>query len=275
MKQPLTDILRLLGGIVIIVTFWVAVTVLIGGLAGPDVLTADGMGGTPVGALLLFLSLSGLGIGAVIAARVTHGWSFADLFGPPGSIERFAPRALAVSGGLGLVAVLMTVVVSPVEQQLPLSLWVTYLPMAFVALLIQTLAEELAFRAYVLKALSHMGVAPTVVIGATSALFALLHFDPEATLSGHIFRFLIFFAIAATAADLTLRSGSIVSAWMIHLTNNIAAALFVAPEGHLSGFSLWLTPVSAVTDIPPGAAMLEIGRILLVWVLIRWGMPRG
>jgi uncharacterized protein len=274
MKQPLKEIMRVLGGLVIIVTFWVAVTVLIGGLAGPDVLNAGGMGGTPLGALVLFLSISGLGIGTVIAARVTHGWSFLDLFGPLGAIIWLAPRALAVAGGFAAVAVVLTLNLDESSRQMSVALWLSYLPIALMVLLIQTLAEELAFRAYALKALRYLGLAPTVVIVATSAVFALLHFNPEATATGHIFGFLIIFTIAATAADLTLRSGSLVSAWMIHFVNNVAAALFVAPEGYLSGFSLWVTPITTMTDIPVSAALMEIGRTLLIWHLIRRGIPK-
>lgn len=94
---------------------------------------------------------------------------------------------------------------------------------AIAATVVAPLCEEVAFRGHLARAF-HTRHRPAFAIGASAAVFALLHLDP--------IRGPALLALGALYGWLAYRSGSIWPAVLAHATNNgIAAAFaFAAPE---------------------------------------------
>lgn len=104
-----------------------------------------------------------------------------------------------------------------------------YIPFVFLALIfipIQTSAEELFFRAYLLQSFG-LRIRNVWVLSAISGfVFMLPHFmNPEAKLNFWLMG-LYYFSIGAAMAYLTLRDGRLELALSMHAANNLFIALF-------------------------------------------------
>jgi membrane protease YdiL (CAAX protease family) len=94
---------------------------------------------------------------------------------------------------------------------------------AIAAVIVAPLCEEVAFRGHLARAF-HSRHRPAFAIGASAAVFALLHLDP--------IRAPALLALGSVYGWLAYRSGSIWPAVLAHATNNgiAAACAFAAPE---------------------------------------------
>ncbi|MEL6793868.1 MAG: CPBP family glutamic-type intramembrane protease, partial [Pseudomonadota bacterium] len=88
----------------------------------------------------------------------------------------------AVAVGFGALGVAFGVLTSPVERSaLGLGAWLALLPVALILLLIQTGAEEVLFRGYLLQQLAARFRGHWIAWGLVpSLLFGALHFNPTA-----------------------------------------------------------------------------------------------
>lgn len=121
------------------------------------------------------------------------------------------------------------------------------------------ICEELLCRGTVLSFLRR-SLGPVMAVLASSLLFALMHGSP--------WRFLPQFAVGIVLAMLTLRSGSIIPAMLLHAGYN--AALW-AVELHQERVLL-LPGAQTVADLPP-LALLGAG-LLGVFATVGWGGSR-
>ncbi len=148
--------------------------------------------------------------------------------------------------------------------------WILILPIALIAIAIQTGAEELLFRGYLQQQLAARFASPVVWAVLPALIFGLLHFDP-ASAGGNVWLVVGSAALfGLMAADLTARSGSIGAAWGFHLANNMFALTVIATQGTLTGFALYLTPYD-ISDTEAIRALIpvDLGLMVLTWFLIR------
>lgn len=251
--RPSAHPLRLLAGVVLTVLLFVSFSQLWSrlhrALIGPEAWDrlADGLmrGETPAG-VLINLFLFGLLIAALaITLRVLHRRRLRALIGAPAlALRQFRQVTVAL---LVLVAVVMLVpgdASTAPQPNMPFGRWLLFLPLGVIGLVIQTGAEELAFRGYLQSQLAAWRRRPALWMGLPSAVFALLHYDPVMNGPNTWLVVAWAFGFGLAAADLTARSGTLGPAIALHLVNNVGAVLITAPSGNFDGLALYVYPFS-------------------------------
>ncbi|RMD93274.1 MAG: CPBP family intramembrane metalloprotease [Alphaproteobacteria bacterium] len=250
---------------------------LVAWVAGPQagaILSGMARGTTPLGALLLLASFLGMALGPVIAVRLLHGRRAGTLFGPVGRVVLdFVVAAVVVVIMSGLSVALWRQSFVP-EPGLPLDLWLRLLPLALLGVLIQTGAEELLFRGYLLQQLAVRFRRRIAWMVVPSLVFGALHYDPAAGDAA-----LLVVAAAALfgliAADLVAATGSLGAAWGFHFANNVFAILVLATKGTIPGLALWLTPYEARDIAALGPMVLhDLAAMAAAWLLVRLLLTR-
>jgi membrane protease YdiL (CAAX protease family) len=252
--RPSSEPLRLLLGmtltVLLFLSFAYLAAMLITDLAPQETLDDFGAaldtGTTPVG-VLANLYIFGLLVVALAAAlRTVHHRSLASLLGPwPEAIVQFRRVCLYLVGlHIALSLLLPGDPAFEARPNLAPGLWLTWLPLALPALLIQTGAEELAFRGYMQSQLAARFSHPLVWMLVPSLCFGILHHDP--VMQGGNTWLVVAWAVAfgIATADLTARAGTLGPAIAFHFINNIAAILLVAPQDSFDGLALYTYPFS-------------------------------
>lgn len=251
--RPSAHPARLLAGVVVTIILFMVLTsgfsAILQALVGPpawEALSPGLQSGTTPIAVLINLFVFGLLIMALaVALRVVHQRTLASLLGPLGPATRQFRRV-----AVALIILLLVIVFLPVGNamrpvpNMAFDLWVLFLPAGVLAVLLQTTAEELAFRGYLQSQLAARFRHPLIWMGVPSALFALLHLDPSA--HGDNTWLVVIWAgcFGLAAADLTARSGTLAPAIALHFVNNLNAILIAAPKGYFDGLALYVYPFS-------------------------------
>lgn len=267
---------RLIAGLALTAAIYVGV--IAGGFAALSGIFGRGQGGdrfamlagghTPASVVFLLFSFLAMAAGPLMSARWLHRRGAVTLIGPPGRRRRdFLCMALVILAAW-LVLFVASWAIRPPEANLAAATWLFWLPLALVGLLVQTGAEEVVFRGYMQQQLAARFRSPLVWMVLPSAMFGLLHLDPE--MHGGdawlIVAATAFFGVIA--ADLTARTGSLAAAWGLHFGNNVFAILVLSVEGQIDGLSLFSLA------LPPGAGLrtwlvVDIVGLAAVWVLCR------
>jgi len=192
---------------------------------------------TPRAMLVLLATFFFMGLGAVMAAAI-HRRGLASLIGPFRPACRSFSRTVLRVGAIFLVTgfIVSLFIAEDPTPHLPLTKWLSYLPLALPLLLVQTGAEELLFRGYLMQALA--------------ARFKS--------------------AIILVAADLTRITGNLGAAIGFHFTNNFFALFLVSVQGEMSGLSLYTAPFTmqdVETLIP--LILVDMATVLLAWAVLR------
>lgn len=221
-------------------------------------------------ALFLFL-IGGMGLGTIIAARICQNRAAGSLFGPRVATLRHFGVAASVSLAVMITLGLLTLpFIDLPKPNLNLKLWLLWLPVAVLALAVQTGSEELMFRGYLQSQLAARFRSPTVWLLLPALIFAVIHLQPG--LNGpHMMTILtVAFLFGILSADLTARTGNIGASWGFHFANNALIILFVSNDSTLAGLSLFRVD-SALTDLTAFSPLILIEFITLIaiWVLIR------
>lgn len=241
-----------------------------------EVRTALQAADTPGSMFVLLATFLFMGLGAVAAAGI-HRRGLASLIGPfRPACRQFSRTILGVAGIFLASGVVVSLFMSddPIPS-LPLTTWLGYLPLALPLLLVQTGAEELLFRGYLMQALAARFKSAIVWMGIPTILFGLAHYnaalDPKLTV----------LLICATglfglvAADLSRITGNLGAAIGFHFTNNFFALFLISIEGEMSGLSLYTAPFTmqdVETLIP--LIIIDMVTVVLAWsVLRRWLAP--
>jgi len=229
---------------------------------------------TPTATLLVLATFIGMALGPMLAAPMLHKRSMASLFGPRAVLLRHFAIAAVICALLNGVTALIPSGIVP-AQNLELALWASFLPLALVAVLVQTGAEEVLFRGYIQSQLAARFSSPFMWMIVPSALFAVLHFQPGVMGENAWIVVGAVFLFALCAADLTAKTGTIGAAWGFHFANNAVAILFLALDGPLSGLALYTVPMSSIpaADLRP---MLLSGMVVtaVIWLVIRLAVRR-
>ena len=251
--RPSAQPARLLAGVFLTIVLFLVLSsgfsTILQLLAGPQAWEALSpalqTGTTPVAVLINLFVFGLLVMALAVALRVAHRRSLASLLGPFGPATRHFKRV-----AVALIILLLVIVFLPTGNALrpvpnmPFGLWLLFLPVGVLAVLVQTTAEELAFRGYLQSQLAARFNHPVIWMALPSALFALLHLDPSA--HGDNTWLVVIWAgcFGLAAADLTARSGTLAPAIALHFVNNLNAILIAAPKGYFDGLALYVYPFS-------------------------------
>lgn len=284
-----TTLTRLIIGAVIVAVCWFAITVAVvfSGAYGWVVSGAEGALTFDEGPVLdrflttvggLFATLAtfgGIWLGVWVAMRFLHKEKLGKLFGNGGNISS--------SGFLnGCAAVLITSVLTELCYMLfipdvargpiGLGMWALFLlPVVFLAF-VQTSAEELLFRGYLMRGLAYRFRSPLVWAVLPTVLFTALHWNPAAVLNMNIGVAISIGAFAALLALLVYATGNLGAAMGAHFGNNIVGFVLISHDDALGGLALFRAPPLDYLAWTPAEtatiAGISIVSILLTWLLL-------
>jgi len=277
------QIWRTLVGIVLISAGYFAATfgIFIAGAAAlgtqPEALLS---GGTPAGAAVFFATFIGFHITLLIILPLLHKRRYRSLFGPlMGMNWRQFRYGLYVTAGLGLVyfasmgveqLILPEAKRPAISPATPLPTWVAWLIPALVLIFMQSLAEELVFRGYLLQQLRARFRSVWIWAILPSTLFGALHFD-AGTYGINAWFYVLNTAVMGTiACFITLRTGNLGAAAGLHFANN-AMMLLVGIQGDLDGFSLLAMAADPKSAYMTWSILFQTGLSTVVFVIWwRW-----
>lgn len=230
---------------------------------------------TPTTTLLVLATFVGMALGPLLAGRLLHRRRPASLFGPRARLLRHFALAAGICAVLNAATAIIPSTVMPVPN-IDLRMWLAFLPLALVAIAVQTGAEEVLFRGYIQSQLAARFASPLVWMVLPSALFAVLHYQPGAMGDNAAIVVVAVFVFALCAADLTAHTGTIGAAWGFHFANNAVAILFVALDGPLSGLALYTVPMGTIpaADLRP-MLLSGVAVTLAIWLVIRLTVRRA
>lgn len=223
--------------------------------------------------LLLLVSFGPLILGIWLAAVMVHRRDLSSLMGE-GWAEDFLRATLLLGllygGFLGLshMSGLRTL------PNMPLGAWLAILPLAIAATLIQTLAEEILFRGYLMQQLAARFTARWIWFAIPSLLFGAAHTEPDLYGNAWIYPVLAATLFGVIAADLTTRSGNLGHAWGLHFATNTLALTVIATGPAMTGLALRLSP-HQVQDLADAPWMLigDLSPLIIAWIVLRRRAP--
>ena len=245
--------------------YWRYGTILAGGLY-----VAMTSGHTPGGVLLLLYSFAGLGLGAFVTVRILHARRAGTLFGPArATIANASLVALPVIG-LALLMLPLLTRLPGVEPGAAIGTFAAFLLPALAGLVIQTGAEEVAFRGYLQQQLAARFRSPLLWMILPSAIFAAGHYSPEVYGDAAIWIVVWAGLFGCLAADLTARTGNLGAAIGFHFATNTAALLLFGMAGNIDGLALWTVSISfdAGSDVSVLLAS-DFLSMLVSWLIAR------
>ncbi len=259
----------------VIVLTWVAglfgaIAAVAGAEAAADLMRRMLAADAPTGTLLLLATFIGMAIAPMAAARLLHGRGPRTLWGPAARLGRDFAAGVAVVGLLyGASLLFWSSAFEPLPNLDP-GLWLRLLPLSLTLVLIQSGAEELIFRGYLLQQVAARLPWRVVYLGGPAVLFGALHFDPV-TMGDTAWLVAGSAAVfGLVAADLTRVSGSLGAAWGLHFANNAVALLFISTRDTITGLALYVTPYEAgdgAVTLP--LILADLAGLVLIWALLR------
>lgn len=225
---------------------------------------------TPEATLIMLATFVGMALAPMAAVRLVHRRPIATLFGKRSKVLRhFALAALVVLAVYSGSMLFWSSNFDPIVN-LPVDLWVRLLPFALLGVLIQTGAEELLFRSYLMQQLGARFTWRLVHMVLPAVLFGLLHYNPgiQGANAWAIVGLTAFFGLIA--ADLTAVTGNLGAAWGLHFANNVIALVILATQGAMSGLARFVTPYAA-SDIEMFRTMIlsNVIGLIVVWATLR------
>jgi len=239
---------------------------------------ADLVTGHRPGPMLILLGSFGIVTIAVFAAaHLVQRRAPLGLIGPlrPALLQFWRVMFLLAVFGLVLLILPPYDMGAPLLPNLPLGRWLLLLPLALIAILIQTSAEEILFRGYIQQALAARFPHPAVWLILPSALFALGHFVPAEAGANAGLIALWAGCFGILMADLTARAGTLGPAIAVHFFNNLVALLIFAVPESLNGLSLFILPFSSADTGPMRAWLaVDFAMMVLTWLVARIAIRR-
>ncbi len=245
----ITTLPRLIVGVILIVICWLLVTVVVifSGFYISDAYhtgfsSMGGFMGTRLGVLTSLLTFSGIWLGAWLAMRFVHKDRLRALFG--------AARRISWSGfAKGLIAVLITSLLSEIliyaiapqieRTQIAWGAWFLFLIPVLFLTFVQTSAEEILFRGYLLRGLAHRYASPLIWGVLPAALFTCLHWNAGAPLAMDAVIIVSIGSFAALLTVLVYATGNLGAGMGAHFGNNLGGFLLISHESALSSFALY------------------------------------
>lgn len=229
---------------------------------------------SPTAVLLILFTFVGMVLGVFLAAELLHGRWPGTLFGPRPRLLRHFILAVLSAGAVFALSFLLPGDVDP-QPGLERGIWLSFLPLALAAVLLQTGAEELVLRGYVQQQLAARFASPLIWMVLPSALFAIGHYDPAGMGANAWLVVAAAGLFGLCAADLTAKTGSLGAAWGFHFANNVLAILIVSLDGPLSGLALYVSGFGPEdVEVLRPLILRDMGVTVAAWAAIRVTVSR-
>lgn len=226
-----------------------------------------GMGRTPRDVILFLGSFVVMILAVVLATIWPAARPVASLIGPLPAAWGDFWRVLRGVIPLMALVFLSTLALDPtVRPYQPLMQILALLPLAILALLIQTSAEELVFRGYIMGQLAARFSHPLIWLVLPAILFGMLHYDPESYGAQAWIICLATGLFALIAGDVTARTGNLGAAIALHFANNFFAMVLIGETGRMDGVSLYTMPLDLTDGVMLAA---QFAFMLVLWLAAR------
>ena len=205
-------------------------------------------------------------IGVLLAVRVIHSRPFLTLITPHQFVDwkKFA-KSFGLFFGLVALVTLVDYLLNPstYEYRLKPEQFLVFAPIALILTPIQTTAEELLFRGYLLQTMALLTRNRAVLVLASGVLFMLPHLaNPEMTAGFWPMAF-YYFLVGGILTIITLRSNSLEMAMGIHAAINLFAVLIV----NYASSALETESIFYCTELDPVFTFISFAVIALVFYL--------
>lgn len=253
-------------GVVLIVLVWVIGSALFVAPIVVGVVAQD----TPFGLALILLSFVPMLLMPGLVNRWLHHRPAGALLGPSGRLDwKRIGLGAALWAALAGLTVIVEAVLYPGRYVLNAALGerLPFLLTGLVLIPIQTSAEEVLFRGYLLQAIGRLTRNPFVLSVINGVLFMLPHLpNPEA--ANHMLAAaLSWFIFGMLFALVTLRSGSLDYALGMHAANN----LFTFAVAGYAGGALPVAPIFITAELDAVYAFISLLAVAPVayWLFLR------
>lgn len=245
---------------------------------GPATSVAQRVATSPMTTLVILFSFGFLIVGTVASVSILHQRSAFSLLGDPFKAGKQFWNAIKAVLILNAALIFLppygesggTEVVDNLAPQT----WLLLLPLSLLGLIIQTSAEEIFFRGYLLQQLAARFSSPLIWMGGPAVLFALGHYNPSN--ETHALSIVLWAALFSLAAsDLVARTGNLGAAIGLHFVNNAFAILIVSYPGEMGGLSLFILSERPGDFAPTSTQILvEYAMLIVSWLAIRLAVRR-
>ncbi len=217
--------------------------------------------------VVLNLSFALLIVGVFITVRFVHGRPFRSIIT---TAKQLNWRRIGQGFGVWLLLVTLA---SAVEYLLTPDIYTVvfsarrFVPFALVVLLLtpmQTTAEELLFRGYLLQASGHLGRNFWLLALLNGILFMVPHLGNPEIAADAILLPLLYLSIGAFFAFITLRDNSAELAIGAHASNNLYSALFA----NYANSALQTESVFLVTELNAVYALISFWVMAVIFYLV-------
>ncbi|MEP7456854.1 type II CAAX endopeptidase family protein [Phyllobacterium sp. SB3] len=190
----------------------------------------------------VFISFPGIWIGIWLVMRFLHRQPLTKLFGIEGKIAwgDYARAFIATIVWLLIAEALMYLLFQDLERtERQRAAWFfSFIPLMAV-LFIQTSAEELLFRGYLMRGIASRFRSPWLWILIPSVSFIALHYSPDLSLASLFIVAIDITAFTTLAVVVTYATGNLGAALGCHMANNLFVGLVISHESELSGLALF------------------------------------
>ncbi|MBD3679887.1 MAG: CPBP family intramembrane metalloprotease [Rhodobacteraceae bacterium] len=232
---------------------------------------------TPRAMLVLLFHFVFFAAAPLIVARVLHGLGPIMVTGPLSPLVRDFLKCLR---NLVLLSVVMMLILVGGEGEAPIQHlefghWLVLLPFALLGVLIQTSAEEIAFRGYIQQQLAARFRSPLMWMVMPSVLFGMGHYAQVGFGANAWFVVAWAAAFGCAAADLTARAGNLGPAIAFHFANNVIAVVLVALPDNMSGLALYHYPFDGTdAEALQPYILLDLVYLGVAWLACRVALRR-
>jgi membrane protease YdiL (CAAX protease family) len=217
---------------------------------------------------LMLSTFVGVPLGLAVILPLLHKRGIQSLFGPARSARRDFLVAAGVFLVINMAIALPSLWFTETLPHEPLAMVLLFLPLAALLVLLQTGAEEILFRGYIMQQLATRFQSPWIWAVLPSVLFGALHYDPAL---GQTSAVLIALSITLTGllwADLTRLTGNLGAAMGWHFANNLVFMNFVGFDDYLNGFAWRILPFG-YGDAPLSFFVIDPILSLTTWAILR------
>ena len=244
---------------------------------------SHGLGRTPLSLLFVLFSFVPIWIGVWIAMKFIHDVPMKELFGSFGKLDlQLLLKGFLVMLVLGIsietilqfIPVVSGFIYYEPNKVLILSDWVKWFLPVMLFIFVQSAAEELVFRGYLLQTIWSKSASYLYAVICPSLIFGLLHFDPQSYGANAWLYCFNTFVVGCLLCLVTLHTGNIALAFGLHWGGNTVSLLFFGIYGNLDGMALWLTlldPKSGAMGIALIVSTTFMTLIYFLWALFYFG----
>ena len=202
-----------------------------------------------------------------MAVRLIHKRPFLTVITPNLSVDwKKIGKSFGLFFGLVALATVVDYLLNPSTYQFRLNpeRFLIFAPVALVLIPIQTTAEELLFRGYLLQSMALLTRNRVALVLISGLLFMVPHLaNPEMT-AGFWSMAFYYFLVGGILTIITLRSNSLEMAMGIHAAINLFAALIV----NYANSALETESIFYCTEIEPIFTVVSFAVIALVFYMV-------